>query len=260
MPGGDRDRIALLERLRADWQLGAVMPVEEGMSDAAVFRVGADRFLKLAEDRAAAAALREEILRTQWLAAQGVRVPATMRVHDDGDCAAWLSAALPGTSAMDQKLAPVELVSQVGRALRALHALAVDACPFDETIEARLATARRDIDAGAVDPEQFDDRNAGVSPEEIFRRLTQNPPVEDLVVAHGDAALNNMLIGPDGTIGFVDCGRAGRADRYLDLAVTANYIAEIHGEKWIGPFARAYGEAEWRQDKAQYFLDLYELF
>lgn len=260
MPGRDRDRIALLERLRIDWQLGAVVPVDAGMSDAAVFMVGADRFLKLADDTASAAALREEIKRTQWLASHGVRVPETVGYHNDGDRVAWLTTAVPGTSAADSTLPPFELARLFGRALRALHALPVDACPFDETIQARLAIARRDIDAGRVDPDQFDDRNAGVSPDEVFRRLTQSPPVEDLVVAHGDAALNNMLIGPGYTIGFVDCGRAGRADRYLDLAVTANYIAEIYGEKWIRPFAKAYGETEWQDDKARYFLDLYELF
>lgn len=260
MPDEDCDRIALLEHLRNWWQLGAVVPVDAGMSDAAVFMVGVDQFLKLAGDRASAAALRAEIERTQWLAGQGVRVPATVRVHDDGDSAAWLSAAVPGTSATDSTLPPFELARLFGRALRALHALPVDACPFDETIQARLAVARRDIDAGAVDPDHFDDRNAGVSPQELLRRLTQSPPPEDLVVAHGDATLSNMLIGPGYTIGFVDCGRAGRADRYLDLAVTANYIAEIYGEKWIRPFAKAYGETEWRHDKARYFLDLYELF
>jgi aminoglycoside 3'-phosphotransferase-2 len=260
MPGEERDRIALLERLRAEWQLGAAVPVDAGMGDAAVFMVGADRFLKLAEDRSSAAALREEIKRTHWLADHGVRVPATVGYHNDGDSVAWLTMAVPGTSAAESTLPPFELARLFGHALRALHALPVDACPFDETIQTRLAMARRDIDAGMVDPDHFDDRNAGVSPEEILRRLTQNPPVEDLVVAHGDAALSNMLIGPGYTIGFVDCGRAGRADRYLDLAVTANYIAEIYGEKWIAPFAKAYGETTWQHDKALYFLDLYELF
>jgi aminoglycoside 3'-phosphotransferase-2 len=260
MPGETRDRIALLERLRTEWQLGAVVPVEAGMSDAAVFRVGTDRFLKLAEDRPSAAALREEIKRTMWLADHGLRVPATIGFHHDGDSLAWLTKAVPGTSAADSTLPPFELMRLFGRALRALHALPVTACPFDETIQARLAVAQRDIDAGAVDPDQFDDRNAGVSPQQLLHRLTQNPPPEDLVVAHGDATLSNMLIGPDYTIGFVDCGRAGRADRYLDLAVMADSIAEIHGEQWRASFAKAYGETAWQADKALYFSDLYELF
>lgn len=259
MPGQDRAG-PLLDRLRTEWQLGAIVPVDAGMGDAAVFMVGVDRFLKLAEDRTSAAALREEIKRTQWLADHGVRVPVTVGYHHDGENAAWLTMAMPGTSAADSTLPPFELVRLFGRALHALHALPVDACPFDETIQARLAMARRDIDAGMVDPEQFDDRNAGVSPEEIFRRLMQSPPVEDLVVVHGDATLSNMIVGPDGTIGFVDCGRAGRADRYLDLAVTASYIDEILGEEWIAPFAKAYGETVWQHDKALYYLDLYELF
>jgi aminoglycoside 3'-phosphotransferase-2 len=251
--------LPLLKRLRVAWQLGPVIPVDAGMSDASVFRVG-EMFLKLAEDRNSATALRQEIERTQWLAAQGIRVPATVRVYDDGASAAWLSAAVPGTGAADSNLPPAELVPLIGRALRALHALPVNTCPFDETIQARLAVARRDIDAGVVDPSHFDDRNAGVLPQELLHRLTQSPPSEELVVAHGDATLSNMIVGPDGMVGLVDCGRAGRADRYLDLAVTADGIAEILGEEWIAPFAEAYGETAWQHDRARYFSDLYELF
>jgi kanamycin kinase len=41
------------------------------------------------------------------------------------------------------------------------------------------------------------------------------------VVVHGDPSLNNLLVDPGGAkpVTFIDVGRAGRADRHLDLAV-----------------------------------------
>ena len=73
-------------------------------------------------------------------------------------------------------------------------------------------------------------------------------------------ALSNMVIGPDGVVGFVDCGHVGRADRYLDLSVLAEEIVERFGSDGWAMFARAYGAQNWDGSKAAYYNDLYELF
>ena len=93
-----------------------------------------------------------------------------------------------------------------------------------------------------------------------FRHFQVRPPRQDLVVAHGDASLSNMIVGPDGRIGFIDCGHAGRADRYLDLAVAGAEIAELFGPERVRSFAKAYGLARWNARKVIYFADLYEFF
>ncbi len=79
-------------------------------------------------------------------------------------------------------------------------------------------------------------------------------------MAHGDAAWNNMIVAPDGTVGFIDCGHAGRADRYLDLAVAAAEVDDHLGPSGIKIFAEAYGERRWNARKAAFYADLYELF
>jgi kanamycin kinase len=48
------------------------------------------------------------------------------------------------------------------------------------------------------------------------------PPVDQLVVCHGDACAPNTLLDDDGTFAaLVDLGTLGVADRWADLAVAA---------------------------------------
>ena len=125
---------------------------------------------------------------------------------------------------------------------------------------ARLARARRDIERDAIDTGAFDPRNAGMTPEAIYARLAAAVPVEDIVVVHGDATFDNMRVDGAGEVGFIDCGNAGRADRYVDLSLIAAEIEDHFGPEWVGPFARGYGLAFWDSAKARFFSDLYELF
>jgi aminoglycoside 3'-phosphotransferase II len=80
------------------------------------------------------------------------------------------------------------------------------------------------------------------------------------VVTHGDATFDNILIDANGRVGFIDCGRAGRADRYVDLSLLALQIDEHLGARWISQFREAYGIARRDHCKAAFFDDLYELF
>jgi aminoglycoside 3'-phosphotransferase-2 len=236
-------------------------PVTEGMSDARVFRVAEvghpPRYLKMARD-AAVAVLREEIARTQWLAARGVCVPHILRVDDRRDRVIVSMSAVPGISADADPLPPMQLAEALASGLARLHALSVADCPFDETLGMRLQRAADAVAAGEVDREEFESRNADTPPAALLARLQAERLSEDIVVVHGDATLANMLVGADGHLAFVDCGHAGRGDRYVDLAVLAADLAERYGAEAAVHFARAYGR--WDDAKARYFADLYELF
>jgi aminoglycoside 3'-phosphotransferase II len=259
-----RNALSLLTQ--PEWQdlsRARIEPVTEGMSGALLFRVTENgqpgRYLKIAREEMMAS-LRNEIARTRWLASQGIRVPPILRVEERGDELAILTGGLPGAPADDNPLAEDLLVDAMARAMAALHRLSPAACPFDESLAVRLATATKAVATDDVDPEYFDPRNHGVAPAVLLERLMADPPREDFVVAHGDASLANLIVDADGRVGFVDCGNAGRGDRYLDLAVLAGEIEATFGAAATARFIRAYGLVTWDAAKARYFSDLYELF
>lgn len=239
-----------------------LVPVSGGMSGATVIRAiergRPPRYVKIARGRYAAA-LRDEIARTRWLAARGIAVPHIVCTEDRADCVAMLMHAAPGSPIDDSRLPSSRIAAALGAALAALHAVPADDCPFDETLATRLARAAAAVAKGEIDGDDFDDRNSGVAPDVLLARLGAALPAEDIVVVHGDATLDNVMIDTGGGVSFIDCGNAGRGDRYLDLAVMASGIAEHFGADAVKDFARAYGGA-WDGVKARYYLDLYELF
>jgi aminoglycoside phosphotransferase len=178
-----------------------------------------------------------------------------------GIVSAVLMTAVPGRHLTPGAADPAAMVRTIGRGLARLHALPAAECPFDEMPRTRLARARAAIDQNRIDAKEFDDRNAGVTPAMLYQRLASAMPArEDIVVAHGDATLENLLIGPDGKLGFIDCGDAGRSERYLDLAVVEMELQNRFGRDTAESFIAAYGVRDWDDRKAAFFRDLYELF
>jgi aminoglycoside phosphotransferase len=238
-------------------------PVGGGLSDADVFRVMNDppvRYLKMARGNAAAA-LRDEMSRAAWLSRHSIPVPYILgSAAGDGPFAVLMSA-VPGVRADVSPLPAPLLADALGKALAALHAVPADDCPFNESLAVRFERAGLAVAAGKVDPAAFEPRNSGVTPAALLTRLVANPPVtNDSVVVHGDATLNNLMIVDSGAVGFVDCGNAGRGDRYVDLALLAADLEAHHGAEAAARFIDAYGERNWDADKAAFYLDLYELF
>ena len=190
---------------------GVTFRVDSGFSDTPEFiKVGKTDFSP-------------EANRLRW-AAPYIAVP---RVLDFGldDGWAWLrTGGLPGLSAVHPRwvAAPEVAVRAIGAGLRALHdSLPVRSCPFDWSAASRLATLDPAGRAGLGEP----------------------PPVDRLVVCHGDACAPNTLIGDDGSCcGHVDFGDLGVADRWADLAVATLSLGwNYPGRDWDAEFFAAYG-------------------
>jgi aminoglycoside phosphotransferase len=235
------------------------------MSGAKTFRIvgtaEGDQYLKMGR-KEAADLVRTEIERTEWLYRNGVPVATILKRFDHGIAAGMIMANLSGTP-LDQvereDWAPI--VELIALAFARLHSLRAAECPFDESVGVRLSRARWEIERGGIDPKHFDARNSGRTPQQIYDRLRATIPVrEDLVVVHGDATLSNLILQADGTIGFIDCGNAGRADRYVDLALVVPELVERFGARSKEIFLSAYGLAQWDERKAVFYSDLYELF
>ena len=185
--------------------------------------------------------LQDEASRMAWLA-QRAPAPTVLAVAADGDKEWLLMTALPGVDALRCSLPPQAKIRLVADALSALHAIRADECPFDESLDRKIARAQDAVAKGLVDESQFDERNAGRSAASLFEDLLQSRPSDaDRVVTHGDACFPNFMLDGRSFAGFVDCARVGRADRFQDLALACRSIEYDLGEEWVASFLRAYG-------------------
>jgi kanamycin kinase len=170
--------------------------------------------------------LRAEEERLRWAVAF-TPVPGVLASGRDDDADWLVTRGLPGRSAVDPVwLAdPARAVRAIGRGLRRLHdSLPVDDCPFDWSIESRLARSPK---ARAQDP-----------------GLGAPPPIDRLVFCHGDTCAPNTLLDDAGQwSGHVDLDAMGVADRWADLAVATMSLGWNYGPGWDDLMLDAYGVA-----------------
>ncbi|WP_457028795.1 aminoglycoside 3'-phosphotransferase [Kitasatospora sp. P5_F3] len=203
---------------RHDWR-----PVTIGMSGAEVWHLvgGSAYFLKLAPG-ALGMALLGEAERYSWLAEQGFPTAEVVE-HGADERGGWLlTTAAPGRSAAEPwpEHRRDAVVDALADCAAALHALPAGDCPFDRSLATLLPFA------GLTIP---------------------RPPVEDLVVCHGDYCAPNILLDPDTltVTALVDVGTLGVADRYTDLAQMArslgNGLNPQYGPRSADRFVARYG-------------------
>lgn len=241
-----------------------IAPISAGHSAAGLLRLtapGKPGLLLKREARGPFAELPDEIEKLRWLAAQDIPAPAVVATADEGAFHYLLMSALPGEDLSAALLPPDTKVEIAATALRRLHAVPVSACPFDTAIATVIERAAARLEAGLVDEADFDAENRGRSGADLLVTLkAKRPRQADLVVAHGDATLANLIADGPHFAGFVDCGRLGVADRYQDLAIAARDIAGELGERYLPPFFKAYGIAAIDLARLSYYRIVDEFF
>ncbi len=141
------------------------------------------------------------------------------------------------------KRAPATAVRALGEGLRAFHdALPVLDCPFSWSVEHRVEDAVRRAREGLLDRHQWHESHRHLSIEEALAMAADPPPIEQLVVCHGDTCAPNTLIGEDGTwTGHVDLGAMGVADRWADLVIATWSTGWNYGPGWEDVVLEHYG-------------------
>jgi aminoglycoside 3'-phosphotransferase-2 len=158
------------------------------------------------------------------------------------------------------------LATALGEALALLHQTDIVRCPFDQRVAGQIEEARGRIAAGNVREDDFDEIRVGRPPADLLEELIALiPDSEDLVFTHGDFCLPNIILQPSlqegfRIAGFVDCGRAGIADRHQDIALAVRSISRNFGDEWIEPMLKAYGLAQPRPEKLFFYTLLDEFF
>lgn len=229
--------------LRSRWQGAGMVEVTIGRSSDRVFSLNeASAYLKVS-DVGQSASLANEKTRLDWLKQAGVAVPQVLGWYDHND-RAWLEmTAIEGANAVDCGLGPCIKVDLIAKALRQLHEIKIDVCPFDEGVEAKLTLAALNAEQGLVDEQDFDPDHLGISAKSLLERVysIHRKWDEDKILTHGDACMPNIILNDNDFSGFVDCGKFGLADRYQDLALAARSIQSNLGAEYVQKFFATYG-------------------
>jgi aminoglycoside 3'-phosphotransferase-1 len=205
----------------------------------------------------------DEMVRLRWLA-KYAPVPAVVHFTRTDNEAWLLMTAISGKTAhhilKTGSESPTAVVDAIAEFLKQIHAIPTYECPFTSEQTYRLSCARTRIDAGLVDEDDFDDERKGWTAEQVWKTLqSMSPFVPDTVVTHGDFSLDNLLIREGKVLGCIDVGRVGIADRYQDLAIAWNGLAEF-GASLQQRFLEQYGTVDIDWNKLQFHLMLDELF
>ncbi len=169
-------------------------------------------------------------------------------VRDD---TAWLlTGEVPGVAAHDPRFrmgSVRPLLEALGRGLRRFHdEVPIESCPFDARLDVLLVAAEQRVATGGVDPATLGSAYSRSTAEDVLAHLLATRPAEpeeDLVVAHGDPCLPNLLLRPagDDVSGVVDVGRLGISDRYRDVAIIVRSLSLSIGPEVAYLLLDAYG-------------------
>jgi len=224
------------------------------------FAIGDDCFVKWARHDGPIDFDRERV-RLAW-ARQLTTVPVVLDHGRDADGAWLVTAALPGDSAIAPRwrAEPAVAVTAIGAGLRAFHdALPVASCPFSWDVADRVADVHHRVALGVVRRERWHEEHRDLDLARALAMLDAAPPIDQLVVCHGDTCAPNTIIGGDGRcIGHVDLGALGVADRWADLAIATWSTQWNYGPGWEAPLLEAYGIAA-DPERTRYYRLLWDL-
>ncbi len=180
--------------------------------------------------------------RLNWLSAHAP-TPEVAARHET-----WLVTTRPdGQSAGDPELhaEPGHLASRLAKALRQIHSIDPDSCPYSRTWQDYAAAINVAIKARTINPEQLPDpycRYTVVELEEMF--ASGRPPVEDSVVALGAPTVDDFYFEGDALTGIIPGPTLGVAERNADLAWLHRGVRENYGDEAVFSYYDSYGPGE----------------
>lgn len=188
--------------------------------------------------------LLEERARLRW-AGRFIVVPRVLDAGSDQK-GSWLqTSAIAGENAIAARWRadPRTAVRVIGRGLRVMHdRLPVAECPFSWAADERVRVARARAGQGLIDPERWHSDHRDLTVDAALELVAEPPPIDRLIVCHGDACAPNTLLSATGALaGHVDLGSLGVGDRWADLAVATWSTSWNYGPGWEEELLSAYG-------------------
>jgi len=229
-----------------------------------------DKVLKIQPDGLES---QNEIAMLKWLEGK-LAVPKILYHTVQNEKSYLLMSRVPGKMSCDKEYLeqPRVLAKLLAEGLKTLWSIDVSDCPITSGIDAKLAVARKAVENDEIDMEDAEPETFGEggfkNPAELLAWLEENRPEEEMVLSHGDYCLPNIFFMNKMVSGFIDMGRSGVADKWLDIAICYrslkhNYDGTYTGEAYEGfqpelLFEELEIETDW--DKIKYYILLDELF
>ncbi|SHN20037.1 kanamycin kinase [Duganella sacchari] len=190
----------------------------------------------------------------QWLSGK-VNVPEVVLTAQDERQEYMITRAVPGVP-LAQRLS-TELFQT---ALRQLQSIAIADCPFDASAAVRLRELAFLVSQGLIDQDYDLEAWPGLTtPQDLLAHLHATVPQEDLVFSHGDLGDSNIFVTDKDELYFIDLGRGGKADRWLDIAFIHRNLREDLSTKAATQFLKNLDRPD-SPSRRQFFEQLDELF
>jgi aminoglycoside phosphotransferase len=194
----------------------------------------------------------------RWLSGK-LPVPEVVMTATDDEAEYMITRAVPGRplSALESDRHASLMLQE---ALRRVQAVPVDDCPFDSTVAVRLRELDYLLARGLIDEDCDLAQWPGLAtPADLRRLLESTIPEEDLVFSHGDLGDSNVFLDGSDDLYFIDVGRAGKADRWLDIAFVHRELREAVSDPMAANFLLHLGRPDAAQKRA-FYEQLDELF
>ena len=195
----------------------------------------------------------------QWLAGK-LNVPEVIATAQDEEREYMITHAVPGVPLAELIGAKRPVPALFHEALRQVQSVSITDCPFDSGAAARLRELEFLVSQGLIDEDYDFEQWPGLRmPQDLLAHLHATMPQEDLVFSHGDLGDSNIFVTDNDELHFIDLGRGGKADRWLDIAFIHRNLSEELSARAAATFLTRLNQPD-QPAKRTFFEQLDELF
>lgn len=195
----------------------------------------------------------------EWLNGK-VNVPELIIHAENAKWECMITRGVPGRPLYRFLKERTLVVDAFCAAIRCMHQVLVQGCPFDSGVEHRLAELEYLLEKDLVATDvSFDAYSDIKSKSDLLNYLRSNQVQEDTVFSHGDLGDSNILLDEKDNLHFIDLGRGGLADRWVDISFSYRNLNEELSLEDAEVFVKKLGTLD-QPAKRKYFELLDELF
>ncbi|KQB51830.1 aminoglycoside phosphotransferase [Pseudomonas endophytica] len=194
-----------------------------------------------------------------WLSGR-LSVPEVVAVASNAEGEFMITRCVKGEPLQALINEPSTIVTLFSEALHQLNAVPIFDCPFDSSAKYRLKELGYLV-AHALGEASYNLQKWPYlhSLQDLLSHLHNTLPTEQRVFSHGDLCAANVFVDAQDNLHFIDLGRGGVADRWLDIALVHRNLLRDTNADVASEFLEGLGIGD-NPAKREFFEQLDELF